>query len=279
MLLYFSARASEKIKVVAVKGLAQQYNKIFLQKNVNVINITELGIKGTSLSLAHLVIMQQALYKGGLDIDFDFVISPNHKRSGALLSSGKAVISSFFSYAEAQPKDTYISSAVMAPRTLKKGIYGLASNKALMRVKSLDDLKPLKGVLVEAWKNDMKILKSHGITQIEVVPKYLNIFTRIAHRGIDYTLLDYPHNDELIQYNNKIKLYPVPNLMLELEGSRHFFISKNHPDGKRVFTALEKGLGIMKDDGTIEKYFRQIKIIRDDFKHYKVLNKVNKNVK
>jgi len=148
----FSARASEKIKVVAVKGLAQQYNKIFLQKNVNVINITELGIKGTSLSLAHLVIMQQALYKGGLDIDFDFVISPNHKRSGALLSSGKAVISSFFSYAEAQPKDTYISSAVMAPRTLRKGIYGLASNKALMRVKSLDDLKPLKSVLVKAWE-------------------------------------------------------------------------------------------------------------------------------
>ena len=62
----------------------------------------------------------------------------------------------------------------------------------------------------------MQTLKSHGITQIELVPKYYNLFTRIAHRGIDYTLLDYPHNDELIQYNNKIKLSPVPNLMLEI---------------------------------------------------------------
>ncbi len=274
LLLFVSAPAAagEKIKVAVIEKLAQRYKLLLSENEGDVTNISEVTGENSTRGLVQLVIIKQALYKGGLDVDFDFILTPNSTRSNALLRSGDAVISPHLGLIQSQPKETFLSSVVIESRTLTKGVYGLASNKALMEIKSIADLKPLTGVLQTSWSSDIKTLKKHDITQIDLVNKYHNIFTRIAHRGLDYTLLELSYNKELIRYSNKIQLHPVPNIVIKLEGTRHFFISKKHADGKRVFQALEKGLQIMKEEGTIQKYFKKIKVIRDDLEHFKVLN-------
>jgi len=270
--------ASEKIKVAVSTGLALRYDDLLTKQKINVNNLSDAGIKGATRGFIQLIIIKQALYKGGLDVDFEFIEAPNEQRSNVLISEGKTVISHHLLPQTSQPSNTFKSTVIMESRTLKKGIYGLSTNKTLMNVKSIEDLKPLKGVLMSSWPTDIKTLENAGITQLALVPKYQNIFTRIAHRGTDYTLLEHPYfhgksyKNILIQHMKNIKLFPVPNIVIAMEDSRHFYVSKKHTDGKRIFTALEKGLKIMKDEGTIKKYFQQINVIRKDLDDYKVLN-------
>jgi len=277
----FSVNGSEKLTVAVPKNLSHQYIELFNQQQKSALNITDIDKSRLTPSMVQLIIIKQALLEGGLPVVFEFIKVPNEQRAGALLTNGDAVISTFIASEKSQPQVTYKSSTVLESGILKKGVYGLPSNEALMKIESMEDLKSLKGILVSSWNSDIETLENFGIKQLELVPKYQTIFTRIAYRNTDYTLLDFPYNKTpdnkpLIRYHNGIKLYPVPNTAIEIEGDRHFFISKKHPDGKRIFQALEKGLKTMKDEGIIEEYFRQINVIRDDSDHFKILNKIEK---
>ena len=48
--------------------------------------------------------------------------------------------------------------------------------------------------------------------------------------------------------------------------------SKNHPDGKRVFEALNKGIRIMRESGEIEKFYRQAGFINASVKDWAIAN-------
>jgi hypothetical protein len=51
-----------------------------------------------------------------------------------------------------------------------------------------------------------------------------------------------------------------------------FIIAENHPDGQRVYQALEKGLGMMREQGLIKEYFQQLIPHRSDLPNWKILN-------
>ena len=272
-----SANTIEKIKVAVNKNTPQLYSNILRQQPTTTIKVTDLKGQRLTPAVIQILIIKQALHYGGLTIDFEFVVAPNKKRAAALLTGGKVVISNFIGFLKSQPEAAHISSPVIESKALLKGIYGLATNTALMKVKSIDDLKLLKGVLVSSWLSDIATLKSHGLTQIELTPNYQTLFTRITYRDTDYTLLDFPYwknsdNQPLVRHLNENKLYAVPNVAIAIEGSRHFFISKKHPDGERVYQALEKGLKIMKEQGTIKKYYQQINMFNNGLTGFKVLN-------
>jgi len=266
------AQNIESIKIAITKKLFDRYQKFLSDNQIDVLTVKNLALEKVTRGVAHLIIIKQALHKGGLDVEFEFVFIPNTQRARAFISNGGVVLSPYLGRKEEQPKDSFISSVIVKPRVLTKGIYGLASNKALMSVKSFEDLKAYKGVLVSTWTSDVQTLEKHGITQFELVPHHKNIFIRIAYRGLDYTILDFPRRDSLIKFHGEVELFPIPNISIESIGARYFFISRKHPDGKFIYQALEKGLKLMKSNGTINEYFRQIKVIRDDLDSFKPIN-------
>jgi hypothetical protein len=55
----------------------------------------------------------------------------------------------------------------------------------------------------------------------------------------------------------KIHLVPVEGIAVVLKDSRHFVISKLHPEGAEAFQAINKGLKILREKGTISKAYEQ----------------------
>ena len=55
----------------------------------------------------------------------------------------------------------------------------------------------------------------------------------------------------------QIKLQLVPGVAVLLDDSRHFVISKSHPEGRFASEALNKGLKILRENGRIEQLYKQ----------------------
>jgi len=271
--LSVSVQAAETIQVTVSQWVADRYDTILAQQQTDLLDITDLSVDRATQQFVNLVIIKQALHKGGISVDFDFVVSPNSRRAFSLLRNNKAVLMPMLIFKNAIPNDLLSSSPLITSNNLLKGIYGLKSNKSLMAVTNLTQLQQHSAVTKADWKQDISILKQLNLKSVDTVNQYITIYKRIAFRNTDFTLLDFPFNKQNMQQSGEIKLYPVPNLAIELKGSKHFVFSKSHPDSKRLLQAFEKGLVIMKKDGLIQKYYQQAKIIRTDLSHLNVINK------
>lgn len=51
-----------------------------------------------------------------------------------------------------------------------------------------------------------------------------------------------------------------------------FLIAENHPDGQKIYQALEKGLGIMREQGLIKIYYQQLIPHITDLPNWKIIN-------
>jgi hypothetical protein len=71
---------------------------------------------------------------------------------------------------------------------------------------------------------------------------------------------------------DKINLVPVKHVAILLKDSRHFVISKAHPQGESAFIALNKGLKILRAKGMISKAYTEAGFFIDH-SQYNILNK------
>lgn len=70
-----------------------------------------------------------------------------------------------------------------------------------------------------------------------------------------------------------VELIANEHLVVLLNDSRHFAVSRLHPEGERAFAALQKGLAILREQGRITSAYQQAGLI-PDLKKYQVVNPV-----
>ncbi len=265
------------VKVAVNEYAAKYYQSQLKQKHKKAVEFTAIDIKSMGRDVISLIIFVQALDRAGLAVNFEFVSSPNPQRNGALVQSG-AVLLSMRTFAEGYtPKDTLKSSPLLDSEHSLRGVFGLKSNHALMKVKTLEELREFSAVTNHAWKNEIKFLQGIGLPKLELSHSRESIFKHIAFRNIDFTILALTNSqspDLQIRFAD-ITLVPVPGLLIMKKNTYQFIIAENHPDGQRVHQTLEKGLGMMREQGLIKKYFQQLIPHRSDLPNWKILNQAD----
>jgi len=263
------------VKITSTPLLEKQYQAFVVQQQTPVEQRTKLTGKHLNHSIASLVIIKQALHHGGLDIVYDFVHAPNVKRAQWLLDKGLALMASNTPFSIRINESVFKSSAIIAPRSLIRGIYGLASNKALMKITSLKELQSFSAVTNSTWLVDIETLQNIKLKSLSLTPLYSSMLQLINHRGIDFTLLKIGANVDKIATKQGVKLAMVPGIGIELMGTRHFIVSKKHPDGEKVYKALEKGLLVLHEKGLIIQYYQDVGTIPVNGSNIKILNAIN----
>ena len=229
-LLSLSIRAAEPEKIIPIavhQKLADKYYDLLARKNKTAEEISHFNIEKITRGLVSLIIIEQALALGGMPVEFDFIITPNIRRSIALVESGSAVMSPQTMTAHPFTKHLLKSSVILEQNSFIKGIYGLASNEELMKVNSLAQLTNFSAVTNAAWRDDINVLKAMNISRITLKTDTATMFKVIKYRGIDFTLLELSSNLAQPQSEEGIELVRVPDVAIALGGSRHFMISKN----------------------------------------------------
>ncbi|MGL1861061.1 MAG: hypothetical protein OCC46_00895 [Pseudodesulfovibrio sp.] len=249
-----SAKAELILPVPADSDTISRYHALLEEKGKSAEELTEIRSNHSTRGIAALVIIKQALLAAGMNVEFKFIEVPNAARERLLVREGEAVIAGQDLFSIAFTDDVYMSSAIIPTGSFVKGVYCSKNNFPVLRLKTLADLQQFVAVSFSGWKVDWATLQGLELAGIRNVPKPQTMFKLVQFRDGDFTLWEFPATKDLSQKLGDIELIPVPGVKIALKGSRHFMISKKHPDGLRVFEALEQGLTILRKKGLIEQY-------------------------
>lgn len=272
LLLSLNAFATLRVEVAIPTKAKESYQLFIKNHGIPAEQIETVTPSKQSRSIACLIIIKKALLAGGLAIKYKFIESPSAARTHLLIKNGDAVISPSIVFRTDELNEVYLSSPLFQSQLLYKGLFGLKSNRKLMKVRDAKDLHSLTAVIDKSWKQDIALLNQLAPKSITQTYKYSTMINLVAFRGIDFTLLDFRENIEDSTFYKKARLHPVPGVAVTFKKPRHFMISKKHPHGSQVYQALEKGLKVLKANGTIEKLFEDAGVIRSDVNHLKILN-------
>ena len=240
----------------------------------DVLSIHEFQHKNMRRDVADMVLLQQSLALGGFKGSFSYVPGKVNFRNTKMLETGELLLS-FDSYwlsdAKLMGSAVYISDPVIRRGEYFAGIYTSPTNQKTMQLKTLEDLRELSGISTPKWQTDWNTMSALPLKKLVRDDEWLSQ-ARVVHMGwVDFMLMPFFTSNDGSYKLEQIQLQRVPGVAVLLDDSRHFVISKAHPNGTTAFNAIQKGMKILRDNGQIEKMYRQAGFLIEP-KNYVILN-------
>jgi len=236
--------------------------------------ITSFASPHASRNVVSLVLIQKALHLGGLeDVEFEFHVVPNSERERIEVKNGRVVLGSQ-DFWDADFNDTvYKTDPVVHDGTFEKGLYTHPSNTHMLSLRDRESLKDHSAVIVGTWKGDIAALRALGVRHIHDVYEIQAVAKFLSLRRADFTLLEFSSKPDMSVSISGVSLVPVPGIKVVLPGNRCWMVSRKHPQGEQVFKALNIGLKMLWQDGTIKKAFTESGFFQKRVKGWRVINR------
>ena len=234
------------------------YQKFVADKDIS--SIDNFSGKNIRRDVVDMIIAQQALKLGGFSHSFSYAPGKVNFRNTKMLQNGQLLIS-FDSYwqQDALPlaDKVYISDPVIRNGEYIAGIYTSPKNTKTLAIKELSDLAELTAVSTPKWRTDWQTLQQLPIKNLTRDDSWLSMVRMVDIQWIDFILMPFNSTPDQSFVMNKVHLVPVKNIGVVLKDSRHFVISKKHPEGKEAYIAINKGIKILRQHGAIVKAYQQ----------------------
>jgi hypothetical protein len=258
LLLTSTAEAKTHLKISANTLIAESFGKWTAEKPWE--QIDHFTGPQANRPTIDLILELQALKAGGLDFDFELIAVPNYERAKIEVIQGNADLAAETIWDDeisANTASLLKTDPIIRSGEFEKGVYVLPTNEPLLKVKSLADLQPYVAATVSNWALDVKTVDAMKVKGHEKVGKLENVFLMIDKKRVDFTLQEFSANADFSIENSGVKLIPIPNCKVGLAGSRSWVVAKTSPHAKEIHEALVRGAKILRDDGRIEKAFKE----------------------
>lgn len=205
-----------------------------------------------------MVLALQALKLGGFNKDFNYQVGKVTLRNTNILERGKQLLSfDTYWYADAEKisEYAYISEPVFRKGEYLAGVFAHPENRKVFNINSLEDFTKFTSISTPRWHADWETLKSLKLKKLYQDDEWLQQIRAVDKKWADFVLLPF-----MPAVNNHYKLHSlellaVPGIALTFNDSRHFVVSKNHPDGQAAYLALQKGLAILTEQKRIKSAY------------------------
>ncbi len=259
LLIIFSI-AGEKVIIVTQEDVYNDYIKFLNGRSP--VEIEYYGGEYSRRDVIEVLMIFKALYLGGMKtFDYEFIFSPTDKRDLAYLVRGEATIrgTTIWEYElNDYENDLYKSIDVIENGTFEAGFYTNEENNLLNRkIGGVEEIKNLRVVSSKFWPVDWISLEKSGFINIYDGSKWENMLLHVINNRADILLAPFQPTDDLSFQVNGIKFFPIIGYKIKLEGTRHFVISSKNSYGGEVNIYLKRGLSKMKEEGIIEKMYRE----------------------
>lgn len=91
----------------------------------------------------------------------------------------------------------------------------------------------------------------------------------------DITLAPFQSTPDMSIKVGATMLYPIIGIKIAFAGSRHWPVSRKHPEGKAFYEALERGLTELESKGTIQQAYRECGVFHPEVEHWALLKAPN----
>jgi len=249
------------------------YTSFLKEKNKNVLEITSLDSDFSNRNVACMVIIMQALNLGGFPVKLEMVSAPNAAREIAMTKAGHVAIMHQDIWVQPEFSDFFfISTAIIPNGSFVKGIYTLDSNKEMLKVSSIEDLKPFSATHSPNWQVGWDTLSRIGLKSLHSAPKKEFMFNQVLFWGVDFTIQEFTNLPGMAyEFSGDRRLIPVPGVKIALNGVRSFIVSKKHKLGKQIYTALQIGLIALRKKGTVKRFLTESGFYKKEVEDWKIL--------
>lgn len=270
--LLSAVAAAEQIDIYIRDDVYEDYLKFVDGRDV--LSITEFNSPYLRRDVADMVVLQQALALGGFTNKFNYIPGKVNFRNTKMLETGELLLS-FDSYwltdAKTIVEKIYISDPVIIKGQYLAGLFASPNNQKVFAVKSVQQLAKLTAVSTPKWQTDWQTLSTLPLKQLVREDEWLSQARMVHMQWVDFMLMPLFNAPDGNYQLEKIHLKMVPKLAVLLNDSRHFVISRNHPQGKAAFDALNAGLKQLRASGKIELIYTKAGFLVDHAQ-YNILN-------
>lgn len=267
------ANAKNKLMLTIPPDVMQDYFEFIEGKNE--LEMSNYAGTKSRRDVVEIILVRQALALGGYDADIEFIEGYYYARNLHLLRDGLIVMSLdsvWLSDAKSIDDYAFISQAVIEHDTYEAGLYTTENNHKALAAKDINDVRRLATVSNKQWSVDWQTLESMQLRRLENILEWETMVKIVNLGWADFVLAPFQATPDLSFQVNDVKLVPIPNLKIKLKGSRHFVVSKRHPQGPAVFTALEKGLKQLKAQGRLQRAYQDAGLFNSQVKDWKEIN-------
>ena len=226
----------------------------------NILAIDNYGGAHSGREVAELVLLHQALYLGGYRGQIKYIAQEvDYLRSLNLIGDGHAVVYGATVWHEnvsSNDAPFWVTKPLVRNGEFVVGLYTTANNSQALAVSSLADLQPLRAVSNIHWDTDWRSLQTLQLTQVYSVRNWASMARMVRAQRADFTLAPFRSTPKRVINSNDFELTPIPNVSVALAGSRHWVVSKAHPQGREVFDYLSRGLVGLRSQGSVVKAYR-----------------------
>jgi hypothetical protein len=250
----------------------------FAQKIIadqKILSIEDFSGPNSHRDVVEFILVQQALALGGSKIDFTFTLGNYDARNIRLLQSGLLLIS-FDSLWLSQiikfSENIYISDPVIRKGEYWAGLYTSADNSRALTTKKLADISKLSIVSNKNWYVDWKTVTQLAPKALTHEEEWISMAKLVSLQWVDVMLAPFNLIQPFTYQGDGYNIMAIDGIKVALNDSRHFVVSKKHPKGKETFIALQKGLKILRERGSIIKAFEQSGFFNDQVQEWTVIN-------
>jgi hypothetical protein len=199
----------------------------------------------------------QALKLGGYDGEYKLVPAPNYTRAMLMAANGEATMPTETLWAEdLDEKKFYATKPLLADGEIIFGAFVKADKLKSYNVKTLADLKKLKAVTSRNWVKDWGTLTGMGVNTLDA-SSLESIYKMVGADRAQFTLWSFNALPSFEVTVESVTLAPLPGIKIVMRGERRLAVSRAAPNGKEVFEALNKGIEILRANGTIARAWRE----------------------
>lgn len=277
--ILFSAASAlgRDIAVYSTEQPLQEYLTLIKERPNFLDDNKPLLLQQSQRAVADIHIFQQAMSRSNLAISIKLKPESATMRQAFILAQAGRVITFTETYSHIdivdKRDDFYISQAVLGEGEYPVGLYTSIDNHTA-RATTPDRLSRLSAVSHPQWHTDWEILESMNFKHIYPVDGMVSALNLVVQQKADVLLKEFQSGEGFVFSHNNHKLVPIQGIKIYFPDTRNFLVSKNHPDGKRLFEALEIGLSQMREHGEIRKIYQRFGLMDERVSEWKVVNPI-----
>lgn len=225
--------------------------------------------------VVEFILVQKALQLGGSNLRFRFSEGHYDAKNVKLVIDGFLLISFdtvWLSHVQQYKELVYISEPMIRHGEYEAAVYVGQAFVDQHRVKTLADLQQLSFVSSRDWPQDWRILSQINPKQLVHETEWVSMAKMVSRGWVDAMLVPFTRQQPFVYQDTGYRIQALPGIKVAMDDSRHFIVSKKHPQGAQTFAALQKGLAVLRASGEIESAYQKCGFFNQDVADWQLLN-------
>ncbi|MTI46049.1 hypothetical protein JM93_00306 [Roseibium hamelinense] len=216
----------------------------------------------------------KALRRGGYDEAINLVPMPSYARMIQQVEQGQVTLTGSSTWKnDFEAKEAVAASFPLIPNgKFLVGLYTRPNHPDVFPNMTADEIKTLHFVSSKSWRPDWSALTALAPKHLSNIRPWESMVRMVSSGRADVLLAPFQSGQGMELRAFGQTLVPLMGVRLSLNGERVIAISLANPAGAKAHKALDRGLMLLAEDGTIERAYNAAGVYPERTRTWHVIN-------